>query len=742
MFRWTAICVALCALTVGAVYLVSNVLGEGTKLPSAPMNANKDNNQGGVPPANADNAWNGGANAAGINGARGEPLTMSIITDANNALDFFAIPGGRVQTIQRQEVGAQEDGPLVYLATDTKPGESVPEDKKLIEKCWMLAIKATDKDVVTPNDRLIVPDEEKVLYRKWKPSDGQPPARLALGYEMRTYRKLVEGDTVEKGQLVALIDNELQRDDLRIKISKLDVAQAELQTSTKTKEEAKKRYDRMIRANERTPGSFAQEEVDGAVLTWQRYMYEEQSKAAALIQAQREVTASQTILNKHEIRAEIAGVIKVIYKRADETVKKLDPVLQIQNLDSMRVELLMDVQNLHKVVKGQEVTVEPTVADPPDRILRGHLQEVHAVAVSKARKDLTPTGEPNYTIVSASEDRTARGWDLRTGKPLWILRHPAAVRSVACTGEGAERSLALIGTGDGSARLLDLDEPEKAPVELSKRHQGAVLCVAFSPDGKMCATSGEDRTIYLWDTATGELLKDGTILNAHQAPVTSLQFASNEQLASAGRDNSLNVWSVKQGDFLKRLVSFDRRGGEVQQLGVSPDGKQVLFDQGKELRVLSIANRQLEGLLQNYGASANFTTMALFAPDGNTILTASEAESRLQLWRKPTKDGRAGELRQFIWTTGPTKCGAFAPNAQFAVTGTQDNTVLIWKMPSPDEINERVTGRVSLVDPALDSGSSRQVRIWVDVDRSDKKKQARLIPGSIATVVLPPPTNP
>ena len=45
-------------------------------------------------------------------------------------------------------------------------------------------------------------------------------------------------------------------------------------------------------------------------------------------------------------------------------------------------------------------------------------------------------------------------------------------------------------------------------------------CVAFSPSGKWCVTGGEDKTIYLWDTATGERLqelkKDG-----HVGPVTS-----------------------------------------------------------------------------------------------------------------------------------------------------------------------------------------------------------------------------
>ena len=37
-------------------------------------------------------------------------------------------------------------------------------------------------------------------------------------------------------------------------------------------------------------------------------------------------------------------------------------------------------------------------------------------------------------------------------------------------------------------------------------HTGAVLSVAFSPDSKMLASSSADKTIKLWDTATGEAL--------------------------------------------------------------------------------------------------------------------------------------------------------------------------------------------------------------------------------------------
>ena len=46
------------------------------------------------------------------------------------------------------------------------------------------------------------------------------------------------------------------------------------------------------------------------------------------------------------------------------------------------------------------------------------------------------------------------------------------------------------------------------------------------------------------------------------------------------------------------------------------------------------------------------------------------------------------------------------------------------------------SGHVSLIDPSLD-GSSRQVRFWVDVV-TDGEQPSRLIPGSVATIVVPP----
>src|SRR5262249_16206413 len=155
-------------------------------------------------------------------------------------------------------------------------------------------------------------------------------------------------------------------------------------------------------------------------------------------------------------------------------------------------------------------------------------------------------------------------------------------------------------------------------------------------------------------------------LKFHRGPVTSVQFASATRLVSAGRDNRLAVWDVEEGKPPRRLrPNFDGRGGDVAQIGVSPDGKTVLFDQGQQLRILSLDDGQLEGTLQNPSEVMNFSTMALFSPDGKTILTnVSASGGKLQLWRTPSGQARASELRQFVWANGPATCGAFSPQVK------------------------------------------------------------------------------
>ena len=88
--------------------------------------------------------------------------------------------------------------------------------------------------------------------------------------------------------------------------------------------------------------------------------------------------------------------------------------------------------------------------------------------------------------------------------------------------------------GVASTSALMADEPvDREPME----HQAQVYSLAFSPDGHWLASASKDRTVVLWDVATGE---PGHILRGHKSHVLRLAFSPDgKRLASAGGDMSV-----------------------------------------------------------------------------------------------------------------------------------------------------------------------------------------------------------
>src|SRR5262249_7773135 len=154
-------------------------------------------------------------------------------------------------------------------------------------------------------------------------------------------------------------------------------------------------------------------------------------------------------------------------------------------------------------------------------------------------------------------------------------------------------------------------------------------------------------------------------LTDHRGPVTSLHFTPQDQLVSAAKDLDVKLWNLSAGPPVK---TFPRRSGSVTALGVSPDGKRVLYDpsESKAFRVLSLPDGLHEGIIRNPSGTAGFKTVALFSPDGRFVLAGEGPEAHLELWTAPTSRERAFEVRKLA-TDEPTTvtCAAFAPDGSF-----------------------------------------------------------------------------
>jgi WD40 repeat protein len=69
---------------------------------------------------------------------------------------------------------------------------------------------------------------------------------------------------------------------------------------------------------------------------------------------------------------------------------------------------------------------------------------------------------------------------------------------------------------------------------------GAVLSVAFSPDGKTVATGNQGGTVKLWSTATRQEI---LVLKGHSGRVHAVAFSPDGSLlASGSEDTTVKLW--------------------------------------------------------------------------------------------------------------------------------------------------------------------------------------------------------
>jgi serine/threonine protein kinase len=114
------------------------------------------------------------------------------------------------------------------------------------------------------------------------------------------------------------------------------------------------------------------------------------------------------------------------------------------------------------------------------------------------------------------------------------------------------------------SRLCDPDELNLVG------HAGAVISVAFSPDGQRLASASQDQTVKIWDSATG---KELFALKGHAGLVRSVAFSPDGQrLASGSDDQTVKIWDSATG---RELLALNGHAGAVGSVAFSPDGQRL-----------------------------------------------------------------------------------------------------------------------------------------------------------------------
>ena len=281
-------------------------------------------------------------------------------------------------------------------------------------------------------------------------------------------------------------------------------------------------------------------------------------------------------------------------------------------------------------------------------LLAGHRDSVVDVAF----------GSDGRQVVTASYDKTARLWDLQTGREIRVFQgHSDTVRRVAFAPNGRRIATASF---DGTVRLWDVETGRE--IWAVTAHDGAALTsVSISPDGQRIATAGRD-TARLWDAESGDFI---AAFEGHRGPVYGTSFSPDGRLlVTTSGDKTAILWDLETGWQVRSLIGHS---DTVERAAFSPDGRQIVTaSDDKTARVWDVDTGREANVLRGHDA---MLFAAAFSADGRLVATASR-DNTVRLWDAAT-GGQTGVLSGH---TGGVFSVVFSLDGRRIATASADRT--------------------------------------------------------------------
>ena len=144
---------------------------------------------------------------------------------------------------------------------------------------------------------------------------------------------------------------------------------------------------------------------------------------------------------------------------------------------------------------------------------------------------------------------------------------PHAVAAIAYAPDG--RSFATVDGNDIKLWDIDLENKIGRLRRTLTGHTATVASLVFSPDFSIVVSGSDDKTIKLWNVATGDEVC--TLHGGHSLYIEDIAFVPNAHiLASSSADRTINLWDLNTWGIIETITDI---AGSIPSIAISPDGQ-------------------------------------------------------------------------------------------------------------------------------------------------------------------------
>ncbi len=300
------------------------------------------------------------------------------------------------------------------------------------------------------------------------------------------------------------------------------------------------------------------------------------------------------------------------------------------------------------------------------------------------------------------------------------------------------------------------DKPE---LYVQMGHTKDVTCAVFSPDGKLVLSASQDKTMKLWDVATGRELRT---FNGPNNRIAAVAISPDGRYAVSNDEefrNSLKVWNLSTGA-LVRSFGGSPGLGTSHCVTLTPDGKFALAGADTAVKLWDISTgKEVRTFL---GSSDPVSSVAV-SPDGryviagcrnnsvNVVDTVDAEGNQTSYQTRAASTGyaitvwelaSARIVRRFNRGLGWVEALAVAPNGRYVISADFEDSVRVWDFNSGRQLRAFGTGGSSSVAISPDSkyalfGGVEEIGLW-NLQAGSEIQRIKGLQGWVRSVAFSP----